>query len=90
MFGVLAPWIYVPNQDGRYDLVRVTDIYPNVSVDKSMLVMNYLDFMPIELRFDTKPEDINRSFTWPRACALASCLIRIHKSSILRAEKTKP
>lgn len=52
----------LPNADGRYDLVRVTEVYPNVTVDKSMLVMNYLDFMPVELRFDTKPEDLNRSF----------------------------
>jgi hypothetical protein len=51
----------IANPEGRYDLVPVTDTYSNVSVNKSMLVMNYLDFMPIELRFDTKPEDLNRS-----------------------------
>lgn len=50
-----------PNANGQYDLVRITDVYQNASPVKSMLIMNYLDFMPVELRFDTKPEDLARS-----------------------------
>lgn len=51
----------VPEPNGQYDLKRIIDIYPNSSPSKSMLIMNYFDFMPVELRFDTKPEDLARS-----------------------------
>jgi hypothetical protein len=50
-----------PNASGQFDLVRITDVYTNASPVKSMLIMNYLEFMPVELRFDTKPEDLARS-----------------------------
>jgi hypothetical protein len=49
-----------PGSDGSYALVPATDLsLPNA--DKSMLIMNYFDLMPVELRFDTKPEDLARS-----------------------------
>jgi hypothetical protein len=50
-----------PEADGTYALRPASDIgMPNA--DKSMLIMNYVDFMPAELRFDTNPDDKNRSF----------------------------
>lgn len=45
--------------DGTFPLVDATAIYPNVK--KSMLITNYFDF-PVEFRFDSRPEDISRSF----------------------------
>jgi Outer membrane protein beta-barrel domain len=46
--------------DGSYPLVLASDLdFPNT--DKSMLVMNYFEVMPAELRFDTKPEDLAKS-----------------------------
>lgn len=50
------------NVNGEYIFERITDTYPNSSPSKSMLITNYLDFMPLEIRFDTKPEDLARSF----------------------------
>lgn len=50
-----------PKGDGAYDLVKADTIYANATVKKSMLVANYFD-IPIEVRFDTHPEDISRSF----------------------------
>jgi len=44
----------------QYNLLSPTRIYPNFA-NKSMLVTNYVE-IPIEFRFDTKPEDISRSF----------------------------
>jgi hypothetical protein len=48
-----------PLASGQYPLVPATTIV-NGSIDRSFLVNNYLD-MPIELRWDTKPDDIARS-----------------------------
>ncbi len=46
--------------DGSFPLVQASDLnMPNA--DKSMLIMNYFELMPVELRFDTKPEDLARS-----------------------------
>jgi Outer membrane protein beta-barrel domain len=51
----------IPEADGTYALRPASDLgMPNA--DKSMLIMNYIDFMPAELRFDTNPDDKNRSF----------------------------
>jgi hypothetical protein len=44
----------------QYDLLRASREYPSLAT-KSMLVTNYLE-VPLEFRFDTKPEDIARSF----------------------------
>ncbi len=50
-----------PDADGTFPLVPAKDLdMPNT--DKSMFIMNYLDFMPAEIRFDTKPDDPARSF----------------------------
>ncbi|MFM9838643.1 MAG: outer membrane beta-barrel protein [Cyclobacteriaceae bacterium] len=46
--------------DGSFPLVQASDLnMPNA--DKSMLIMNYFELMPVELRFDTKPDDLARS-----------------------------
>jgi hypothetical protein len=46
--------------DGSFPLVLSSTLnMPNA--DKSMLIMNYVELMPIELRFDTKPDDLARS-----------------------------
>lgn len=47
-------------QVDQYNLLSPTRMYPSLA-DKSMLIANYIE-MPIEIRFDTKPEDISRSF----------------------------
>jgi len=44
----------------QYNLLSPTRIYPELA-RKSMFVTNYLE-IPIEFRFDTSPEDLNRSF----------------------------
>ncbi|MBL7876004.1 MAG: outer membrane beta-barrel protein [Cyclobacteriaceae bacterium] len=44
----------------QYNLLSPARIYPSLA-DKSMLVANYVE-IPIDIRFDTKPEDISRSF----------------------------
>lgn len=44
----------------QYNLLSPKRIYPELA-DKSMLITNYVD-IPVEFRFDSKPEDINRSF----------------------------
>lgn len=49
-----------PTINGNYALVPATDIVQG-SIDRSFLVNNYID-MPVELRWDTNPEDIARSF----------------------------
>jgi hypothetical protein len=46
----------------QYNLLSPKRIYPQLA-EKSMLVTNYIE-MPIEFRFDTKPEDIGRSFNF--------------------------
>ncbi|MBS1557612.1 MAG: hypothetical protein JST69_02700 [Bacteroidetes bacterium] len=53
--------------DGSYDLVQVTQLpffasAASVSVQKSMLVANYFDLMPVEFRFDTNPKDPSSGF----------------------------
>lgn len=45
----------------QYSLVPASNFFPNVK--KVMLISNYLE-MPLEIRFDTKPEDIARSFNF--------------------------
>lgn len=49
-----------PDTDGTYPLIPARDIYPG-SINRSFIVNNYVE-TPIELRFDTSPEDIARSF----------------------------
>lgn len=44
----------------QYNLLSATRIYPKLA-KKSMFITNYVE-IPIEFRFDTKPEDIGRSF----------------------------
>lgn len=50
-----------PGTDGTYELISAdsTALFPGTK--KSMIVANYFD-IPVELRFDTRPEDISRSF----------------------------
>jgi len=48
------------NQIEQYNLLSPTRVYGQLA-KKSMLVTNYLE-VPLEFRFDTKPEDIARSF----------------------------
>lgn len=46
--------------DGSYSLVPANDLnMPNA--DKSMLIMNYLDFTPAEISFNTNPDSPSRS-----------------------------
>jgi len=46
--------------DGTYRLLPASELgMPNA--DKSMVIMNYLEIMPAEFRFDTKPDDPSRS-----------------------------
>jgi hypothetical protein len=48
------------NDDGTYSLVSASDLH--VGSYKSMIVTNYFE-IPIDLRFDTNPEDRARSFS---------------------------
>jgi len=50
-----------PGTDGTYALVKADTsiLYPGTK--KSMIVANYFD-VPIEIRFDSRPEDLSRSF----------------------------
>jgi len=48
------------NQIEQYNLLSPLRVYPQLA-EKSMFITNYIE-MPIEFRFDTSPEDINRSF----------------------------
>ncbi len=50
------------NQVEQYNLLSPTRIYPELAT-KSMLITNYIE-MPIEFRFDTKPEDLGRSLSF--------------------------
>jgi hypothetical protein len=45
----------------RYQLFPTSTLYPTYNMRKIMFINNYLE-IPIEFRFDTKPEDIARSF----------------------------
>lgn len=47
--------------DGTYALVRADTVTLYPGTKKSMIVANYFD-IPVELRFDTRPNDISRSF----------------------------
>lgn len=51
-----------PGTDGTFALIRADSsiLYPGTK--KSMIIANYFD-VPVELRFDTRPEDISRSFS---------------------------
>lgn len=49
-----------PDANGTYLLVLASDLNMP-GADKSMLIMNYIDFMPAEFRYDTNPEDLARS-----------------------------
>ncbi len=49
-----------PLADGTYPLVPATTVLPG-TIDRSQLVNNYIE-SPIELRYDTNPEDMARSF----------------------------
>ena len=49
-----------PILDGTYPLVSSGTLYPG-TINRSQLVNNYVE-IPVELRFDTNPEDIARSF----------------------------
>ncbi len=44
----------------RYNLLSPTRVFPEMA-KKSMFVTNYIE-IPLEFRFDTSPEDLNRSF----------------------------
>lgn len=48
------------DQVEQYNLLSPNRIYSELA-DKSMLITNYFE-IPLEFRFDTSPEDINRSF----------------------------
>ena len=52
-----------PATDGTMILDDPTKtLFVGGSVKKSMLVANYIDFMPLEFRFDTNPKDVSRGF----------------------------
>lgn len=47
---------------GQYDLVSTATLFPTAdNIKKSQLVNDYIE-IPLDFRFDTKPEDISRSF----------------------------
>ncbi|MCU0367841.1 MAG: PorT family protein [Cyclobacteriaceae bacterium] len=46
----------------QYNLLNANTIYPKAA-NKSMFVTNYFE-IPVEFRFDTKPEDLARSFNF--------------------------
>ncbi len=48
--------------DGTYPLVPASDIYPG-TIQRSFLVNNYIE-APLEFRYDSKPDDIARSFNF--------------------------
>jgi hypothetical protein len=56
---------YVAGPDSPYDTLRmipVTSVTGSISgLKKSMLITNYID-IPVELRFNTNPNDLGRSF----------------------------
>jgi hypothetical protein len=54
-----APEANANAQVEKYEFINASPVYPNPQ--KLMLVNNYLE-IPVEIRFDTKPEDISRSF----------------------------
>jgi hypothetical protein len=50
-----------PEADGSFPLVLASTIYPG-TIKRSQLVNNYLE-MPVEFRYDSKPEDMARSLS---------------------------
>ena len=46
--------------DGTYPLIPAADIYPG-TIQRSFIVNNYIE-APLEFRYDSKPDDIARSF----------------------------
>ena len=51
-----------PDGTGTYQLVPASGAELNLpGTDKSMFIMNYIELMPAEIQFDTKPDDPNRS-----------------------------
>lgn len=47
---------------GQFDLVTTATLFPSASrIKKSQLINNYIE-IPLDFRFDTKPEDLSRSF----------------------------
>ncbi len=51
-----------PDGTGAYQLLPASGADLNFpGTDKSMFIMNYLEFMPAEIQFDTKPEDPSKS-----------------------------
>lgn len=57
---ILINPVEATDQIDQYQFTRGTSLYPGIK--KSMLVTNYLE-MPIEFRYDTRPNDIARSFS---------------------------
>ena len=49
-----------PDPDGTYPLVPAGDIYPG-TIQRSFIVNNYIE-APLEIRYDSRPNDIARSF----------------------------
>ncbi len=61
----------------QYNFIDGATIYPGIK--KSMLVANYLE-IPLEIRFDTNPNDIARSFSWAiggRAGVLTNGMMKV-------------
>jgi hypothetical protein len=52
-----------PGSDGSYALITPGNFNSTWSINKSMIVANYFDLMPVEFRFDTNPKDMSRSFS---------------------------
>lgn len=50
------------NTDGTFPLVSANDLHQFATIKRSMIVNNYLE-IPLELRYDTNPEDIARSLS---------------------------
>lgn len=59
LFDAAETPIATATQIEKYTLVDANTLFPNTQ--KVMLIGNYFD-VPLEFRFDTKPEDISRSF----------------------------
>lgn len=59
--GLLYDSIESGSQIEHYDVIKASLLY--TSARKTMLIGNYLE-IPLEFRFDTKPEDIARSFNF--------------------------
>ncbi len=50
-----------PLLDGSHPLLPAKDILPGATINRSQLVNNYVE-IPLEIRYDSSPEDISRSF----------------------------